>query len=46
MDKRSKVKGENVLHTVIAREARPKQSLSQDAFIVRDCFVALTMTAL
>jgi hypothetical protein len=33
-------------NVVIAREARPKQSPSQKkAFIVRDCFAALAMTA-
>jgi hypothetical protein len=33
-------------NAVIARSAATKQSLSQDAFIVRDCFAALAMTAL
>jgi hypothetical protein len=33
-------------NAVIARSAATKQSVTQDAFIVRDCFVALAMTAL
>jgi hypothetical protein len=32
--------------TVIAKEARLKQSLTTNAFLGRDCFAALAMTAL